>query len=136
MADLSSIKSGDRTIDIFHPGTKQFIGVKVSLVSLDDDRLTSVKRKITDRRLYLEARGKPFKAEEIDENMNNLIFTAMTGWVWGKDANGDPALWEGKVPDFDRRTVYDVFTKASWFRKQINEEIGETESFFDNSKTS
>ena len=143
MVDLSKIKASERTVEILHPGTGEKLGVRVPLVSIDDDRMKAVKRSITDRRLHLEQRGKHFKAEEIEENRNNLLFKAMTGWEWynptgnegdeGYDADAMPDFG-GEVPEFNRRNVVAVFEAMSWFRDQLDEAIGDEKAFFDNSK--
>jgi len=138
--DLSQIKTGDRTIEILHPATGEKLGVRVNLVSIDDERLTKAKRVITDRRLYLEARGKVFKAEEIEENKINLLFAAMTGWEWyAQQATDDtPAIdaptFHGEIPEFNRRNVNAVLYELAWFNDQVNEAIGETKAFFEPSK--
>lgn len=144
MADLASIQTNDRTIEITHPGSGERIGVRVSLMHIDDERLAKIKRNITDRRLYLEARGKTFKAEEIEENKNNLLFGAMTGWEWynptgkpddeGYDAEAAPSFEGDDQPEFNRKTVTAVLTKLVWFSDQVNEAVGDTKAFFNPSK--
>jgi hypothetical protein len=143
MADLSQIKSGDRIIEINNPATGEPIGVRVNVMSIDDDRMQKVKRRITDERLRLEQRGKVFKAEEIEENRNNILFTAMIGWEWynptGKsgDKGYDPdaqATFGDDIPAFDRRSVITVFNALPWFADQVNEAVGDTKAFFSNSK--
>jgi len=134
MADIGKIKSSDREIIILHPGTKEPIGITVMVMHIDDPRLKKVKRRITDERLRLDQRGKNFKAEEIEDNKNNILFNAMTGWEFGKDPNGDQATFNGDIPEFNRRNVVQVLDELPWFADQINEAIGETEAFFNNSK--
>lgn len=145
MADIASIKSADRTIEIVHPATGAAIGVRINLVSIDDERLAKLRRSITDRRLALEQRRKTFKAEDIEANVIDICFTAMLGWEWynptgkagdeGYDA--DAALtWQGSVPDFTRKNVAAILSDEgmSWFKDQINEAISETKDFFKASK--
>jgi hypothetical protein len=147
MTDISTIKTTDRVIDILHPGTGDKLGIRVCVVSIDDDRLTKAKRAITDRRLHLEARAKNFKAEELEENKNNLLLAAIIGWEWYaqdevKDDNGkvitearERPSFNGEVPEFNRRNVLAVISDLPWFATQINEAIGETDTFFSNSKS-
>jgi len=131
MTDISAIKSAERMVEIVHPATKEPLEIRVTLMSLDDERMKKIKRSITDRRLHLEARGKHFKADEIEDNRNALAFSAMTGWEWyGKDVS-----FKGKKPDFNRASVYAVFDELNWFRDQIETEISETKDFFAVSET-
>jgi hypothetical protein len=135
MTDISAIKTGERTIEIVHPATGEELGIRVSMVALEDERMKKLKRSILDRRLHLEARGKNFKAEEIDENRNALLFNAMTGWEWYeiKDEREQPKF-KNKVPEFNRRDVYEVFDALPWFRNQIDEAVGDEKAFFGRSK--
>lgn len=146
MTDIATIKTTDRTIEILHPATGEKLGIRCTIVSVDDERLTKVKRDITNRRLYLEQRGKTFKAEEIEENKSNLLFAATTDWQWyAQDAvlddNGkvitearDKPTFNGEAPDFNRKNFNAVIASLPWFGDQINEAVGETKAFFDNSK--
>lgn len=139
--DLSQIKTGDRKIEILHPAHGDRVGIGVSLMSIDDERMSKVKRQITDRRMYLEARGKTFKAEELEENKITILTTAITGWDWYNptgtegDKDYDPdgqATWNGEVPEFTRKNVTAILSdpKAVWLQDQINEAVGETKAFF------
>lgn len=141
MADLSEIKSIERTLDIAHPGTGAPIGVKVSVVAITDERMKRLKTSIEDRRLKLGAKGKTFTSEEIDENRSRIAFTAMTGWTWEPEdtyENVDGVMtltrtkptFHNEMPEFNQRLVFAVFSEYPWFRTQIEEEISETERFF------
>lgn len=132
--DLSEIKSGEIVHRMVHPGNGKDLGIIVTLVSLDDPRVLKVKRRVTDRRLHLEARGKSFKAEELDENMNNVVFACMTGWSWENDEDGEPALFHGKKPEFNSAVVNMVFTELPWFLSQIREVLNEDKDFYKASK--
>lgn len=129
--DIAKRKPTERTIEIFDPAIEDFkTGIKVTLMSLADDRMKTIKRQIQDTRLRLEQKNKSFKAEEIDANRNNLAFKAMIAWEWGKDSNGEPALFNGEVPEFTQRNIMAVFEEAPWFRDQIEIAISEEKDFF------
>jgi len=125
MTDISAIKPVERTVEIKHPGGGALLGIRVKLMSIDDERMQRARRKIEDRRLHLAKRNKTFTADEIDENKNFVYFTAMTGWEWYDDAT-----FHDEIPEFNQRNVYAVFTELPWFRDQIENELGETEAFF------
>lgn len=123
--DLASLTpASEILINIKHPATGEPIGVTVSIMSIDDERMKPIKRQIQDRKLKLEQRGKNFKAEEIEENGFDLAFRAMLGWDWGDNT------FEGKKPEFSKAFAYVVFAKLSWFHNQIMEAISEEKSFF------
>lgn len=123
--DISSIKPAERLIEIVHPGTEEPLGIKVSLVSLSDERTAKVRRKIQDERIRLEMRRQFFKAEDIEENEDTLLFNAMTGWHWEGDVT-----FEGQKPDFNVANVKKVFKHFPWFKQQIMEAVGEEKAFF------
>lgn len=139
MANIAEIKPAPRALEVRHPGTGRPIGVRLTLVSLDDERLAKVRRGIQDKRLYLEARGKTFKSEEIESNRLSILTTAITDWEWynptgksgddGYDAEAMPEF-NGDVPEFNLRNVREVVSTLTWIGDQVNEALGETESFF------
>ena len=72
--DLASLTpASEILINIKHPATGEPIGVTVSIMSIDDERMKPIKRQIQDRKLKLEQRGKNFKAEEIEENGFDIV---------------------------------------------------------------
>lgn len=123
--DLSKIKSSERIIEIVSPKDGSELGVRVTLVSLNDPKLTKIKRKIQDERIRLQSRGKDFKAEDIEDNKNTLIFNAVTGWDWSKDAT-----FHGEKPQFNLTNFNNVTKELPWFRDQIEKAFEDEEAFF------
>lgn len=142
--ELTNLKPTDRTIEIVSPVSGQPIGVRVRVMSIEDDRLKRIKRQITDDSLKLQAKNKAFKAEELEQNANKLMFGGTLGWEWynptgeegdeGYDAEQMP-VFKGEQPEYNQKNFVAVVTELPWFGEQIQEAIGETKSFFDNSKT-
>ena len=130
MVDLSTIKPNDRTIEITNPGTGENLGVRVTVMSYDDDRLKRIRRQLTDKRFADDQKRKPLKSEQVEENGNMLLFSAMTGWEWYDDAT-----FSGDVPDFNRKNVFAVFDALPWFRAQVDTAVADEEAFFINSKS-
>lgn len=140
--DISTLKPTERVVKIVHPSTGKELGISVVLMSVDDPRMAKVKRRITDRKLQLEARGKTFKTAELEENSNDIVFTAMTGWSWKaedeqKDEKGniikeaiEQPTFRGSIPEFNRKNVFEVFNELEWFRAQLDEELGDSKAFF------
>lgn len=128
--DIAGIKASERIVDIVHPVSGEKLGITISLMSYDDPRMKSVRRRITNRRLQLDARGKHFKAEELEENNHELCFSAMTGWSWDKSPEGDEVTFNGKKPDFNKVNVFAVFEELPWFREQVDQAIADEKAFF------
>jgi len=146
MADISTIKTTDRNIEIVHPAddTKK-LGIMVSLMAISDPRMKRIKRKISDEKLRREAKGKHFKSDDIEENANELLFGAITGWNWYNPTGNvgdegykaaDDATFKGKKPEFNRASVMAVLTEPGmeWFGDQLMDAISEEKSFFANSE--
>jgi hypothetical protein len=141
--ELLDIKTGERTIEIVHPRSKQNVGLRINLVALEDERMTKAKRAIQDRANREAARGREMKQEDIEENSNDLIYRALNGWEWynptGKEGDKDydsdaaPSLNGDKEPEFTRKNVLEMLRtpRLWWIRKQIADAMSDTETFFD-----
>jgi hypothetical protein len=137
--DLSTLVPSERIVEIVSPATKAPLGIRVTIMHIDDSRLKTLKRKLQDERQRREQRGKIISAEMQDENLSELTFATMTGWEWynptgvksdkGYNADKEPKF-DGKVPEFTKANVFAIFDKLPWFRDQIGEAVSETESFF------
>ena len=132
--DIATIKPQERIIEMVFPGTEVPVGIRVTLKSLDDEALKATKRAIRDRATYLEQRGKGFKAIDLEENANTLIFKAMSGWEWYAPEDGEQATFKGEIPDFNKRNVDAVLDEVSWFGAQLAKELDDTAAFFRRSK--
>lgn len=143
MAEISGLKPIERTIDIKHPGTGGPLGVRVRIMSMEDERLKKLKREITDDRFKLESKNKSLKAENVEQNDERLLFAGTLGWEWynptgsegddGYDADATP-VFNGEQPEYNPKNFRDVIRALPWFADQIREEMQEDKAFFANSK--
>lgn len=137
--ELTDIKPTERTVEIAHPATGAPIGVRVTIMSLDDDRLKRIKRNITDESLKLQSKGKAFKVEELERNSKGLLFGATTRWEWynptgsegddGYDADAQ-AKFNGEIPEYNQKNFYAVIDALPWFADQLREELEDAKGFF------
>lgn len=123
--DLSTLKPTEREIEIVHPVTREPFDIKITLMSVTDERLAKLKRKFQDERLRLETKGKGFKAEDIDDNLKMLAFSSIIDWKWEGEAN-----FHGEKPALNRNNAFRIFTELPWFLTQIQEAIGDEDAFF------
>lgn len=126
--DLNSLLPVERIIPILNPGTREELGVYVTVVSLQDERMKEVKRRIQNEKLRLESRGKTMKADDIEENGYELVFAAMVGWEWKNEITFD-----GEKPAFNKANVFKVLKKFPWFFDQLQEAISDESGFFQTS---
>ena len=130
MTDITNIKPEARKIEILHPGTGEEIGVTVEILSVGDPTLKNIKRRITDERIKLESKGKSYKSEDIEDNMDKITIGAIVGWDW----HGDITLKGEKNPEATPKNIKHIFEEAPWFRAQVIEAINDESAFFKTSK--
>lgn len=123
--DLANLKPVERMIDILHPSTGEKIGVSVTVLSINDEKMAAAKRRIQNKKLELERRGKTFKADDLEENEMELLTTAITGWNWEGDVD-----FHGEKPVFNEKNVKAVLKELTWFKQQIMEAVGDEKAFF------
>jgi hypothetical protein len=133
MADLSTIKPVERDVAILDPENDAPIGLTISLMSIDDERMKAAKRHINDRAIQLERRGKTFMSEDIDNNLITLAFKACTGWRWHEDHEGVMGSWNGEQLEWNKANFTTVMGLA-WIEKQVTRAISDDTSFFKRSK--
>lgn len=137
--DIGNIKPTERTVEIKHPGTGQPLGVRVTVMSINDDRLSRQKRAFRDEANRLASKGKYMKADQEEENSNMLLFAATTGWTWynptgeegdaGYDADAMPQF-NGGQPEYNQRNFFEVVRNLPWFGAQLIAEIDDEKGFF------
>lgn len=123
--DLANLKPVERLIDILHPSTGEKIGVSVTVLSINDEKMAAAKRRIQNKKLELDRRGKTFKADDLEENEMELLTTAITGWNWEGDVD-----FHGEKPAFNEKNVKAVLKELTWFKQQIMEAVGDEKAFF------
>ncbi len=123
--DLANLKPVERMIDILHPSTGEKIGVSVTVLSINDEKMAAAKRRIQNKKLELDRRGKTFKVDDLEENEMELLTTAITGWNWEGDVD-----FHGEKPAFNEKNVKAVLKELTWFKQQIMEAVGDEKAFF------
>lgn len=132
--DISKIKPQTQTVEITHPATKQPIGIRVVLRSLQDEELKAMRRSQEDKAFARESKNKAIKADQFHEDLNQTIFRSIVSWEFYK-AKGEKtsASWKGnEKPDLNRKTVHEMLEELEWFKEQLSEVLSETEGFFTN----
>ena len=121
--DISTLNYKECVVEILQPKTKEGLGIFVTLVSLEDDKMSALKREIINRNISLEKRNKNLKAEDIEENEFLILQNAITGWEW-RDSD-----FHGEKPVLTPKNLRQVFKELPWFKRQIMEVIGDETRF-------
>lgn len=127
--DISNIVATSYEFELKHPVSGAGLGIFLSLKSTDHEDVKRLEHSIQNRALQLRARGKTFTSDIIQKNTSDFFVSVISGWRWEKGADGEPALWKGKKPEFTPENVREV-TALSWVQEQIDTEIGEKANFF------
>ena len=122
--DISTLTPNERIIEIKHPATDENLGIRVTIVSLDDDKTKQIRRQFINKRLELEKKGKSFRADDIEENEVDLLIASMTGWDWYD------AEFHGEKLEFTTHNIKKVFRELPWFKKQVSEAVSDEKAFF------
>lgn len=131
--DISKLVLSERMVEILHPVTELPIGIRLTLVHLDDPSLKKLKRSIADKAARLAQRGKIVKSEEDEDDFYELCFQSIKGWEWYNptgqkgdkdfDEKAQPDYNGDKAPVFSKKLLLEIFEKQSWFVKQVSKEI-------------
>lgn len=122
--DIASIQPGERAVEITHPASGEPLGIKVSVISINDERMTKITRTLTNRGLELRKKNKTPSAEDVENNQIALLQGAVVDWNWGDNK------FHGSVPEFTPENVRKVLTELKWFRAQLDEALGDERGFF------
>ena len=126
--EISTLKPSDRIIEIKHPADEnKNLGIRVTIISLSDEKMKSIRRRFINRRIELEKRGKNFKADDIEDNEIEILVASITGWEWYGDIE-----FNGSKPEFNEANVRKILNDFEWFKNQIAEAVGDEKAFFQN----
>lgn len=134
MSDLSEIGAPESELDLKYLG--ETIGLKLFLRSPDDPAIRTAMRRIEGRMTRLYARKLVSQTKERDEKSpapdaaleddssdiewgelnyqqrEARALAAVTGWEWGKDAQGEDATWRKERPEFDAKILAEMIEAA------------------------
>lgn len=130
MSNIAEIKPVEKVCEIRHPGTEEKIGLSFTLMSLSDDRMSAVKRSLSDRNLAKRQRNKHITTAEIEGNRKELLFRAATGWNWGENEQGEQADFNGEQLEFTQKNVMLIFNTLPFVVDQLDEFLGVEKDFF------
>lgn len=124
--DISTLIPVERIIEIKHPVKDENLGIRVNIISLNDEKMKQIRRKFINKRIELEKKGKSFRADDIESNEIDLLVACITGWDW----YGEDITFNGSKPDFNEANVRNVLNTFGWFKDQISEAVGDEKAFF------
>lgn len=128
---LGSIAIVTSSLVITHPRTGDPIGLKLELQSMESPAMKAIQRQITDEAQRLRIRGKFIKADEIDNNSNELYITAIVDWEWSKGSDGQPLTLDGDPkPPCNIVNKKTLIERVPGITSQIDDALGQQNRFF------
>lgn len=131
--DVTGIKPIERDVEIINPETGAPLGIRLTMISMDDPRMKQLMREITDQAQKLARRNKNFNSEQLEQNTNAIMYRSTLGWTWynpeGDDADTAPTLDGESNPPFNKQNYYRMLDMP-WFKRQLNDELEDTNAFF------
>lgn len=141
--DLDSLDTGTACdkgaeIELKHPTTSEGLGLFVTILGKDSQVFREHVKQDVNARIRREAlaskRGKdvpPPTAEEAEEKATELLVICTLGW---RQRNEDGSFketitYKGEELSFNVPNAKTVYTNLLWFRRQVDEAIGDLENF-------
>lgn len=145
LADLDTAKASDKgaEIELLHPTKQTPLGIFVTVLGKDSEVFKSqVKSDINAavrKEAFAKRRGKhvdPMTAEEAEEKAIELLVLCTLGWrSETKDEKGEVVANEPTITlgseklSFSIINAKRVYSDFIWFRRQIDDAIGDLENF-------
>lgn len=127
--DLLSIRPDSIEIEIVHPGTRQPLGLVLTCVSLEDERVKEIERTLKNK--ALRGGRNSVTAEKLDENTLLVLATTIKSWNWPESLTlGD--LSNPECNSANKKKLVSI----PWIASQIDVALGDESAFFTKSAVS
>lgn len=141
--DLDSLDTGaacdkGAEIELKHPTTSEPLGLFVTILGKDSQVFREHVKQDVNARIRREAlaskRGKdvaPPTAEEAEDKATELLVICTLGWRQRNEDGTfkDTITYKGEELAFNVPNAKTVYTNLLWFRRQVDEAIGDLENF-------
>lgn len=141
--DLDSLDTGaacdkGAEIELKHPTTNEPLGLFVTILGKDSQVFREHVKQDVNARIRREAlaskRGKdvaPPTAEEAEDKATELLVICTLAWRQRNEDGSfkDTITYKGEELSFNVPNAKTVYTNLLWFRRQVDEAIGDLENF-------
>jgi hypothetical protein len=126
---FSMIPQGSQPCKIVNPADGTETGFVVYVQSINSPAVKAVTKRIENARLKKQARGQNFTADEIRQNVIEIMKVAVTGWDWGKDPNGVQSSAGGEQLPFNPGNLVRI-AEVDQITAQIDTFMSDDSRFF------
>lgn len=124
--DISNINANPRDIEIYHPGTREPIGLTITVLPVYHKQVKKAQRERFNKAANDRRPNKKHTLEQIEESNDALLAAAVGGWEWEGDTT-----FEGEKPECTEDNVRRVFKALPWVKAQVKDEFDQYEAFFE-----
>jgi hypothetical protein len=131
LADLDTVSKANEGFDVplFHPGTKEDLGITIRILGRDSERFQEVSRRQQRRRTAKLSKGgfRPGKAgssltpEELEAGTIELLAECTVGW--------SPITIKGEDVPFSLENAKMLYKDYPWIREQVDDAMDDRANF-------
>ncbi|NHK29194.1 hypothetical protein FF098_014835 [Parvularcula flava] len=132
--DLSAIEPSPYWYEVKNPATGKPIGLSLLICDPTDPDYEAVES--AHNKVFTSAArdGVEVKEDEIEDMTRSKFAARIKEFKWGKGADGKPASWNGKTPDYSHATAKDMLTR-DWLYRQVMQACSKEALFFQGQNT-
>ncbi len=126
LANLDTVKGANEgfSVSIYHPGTNDDLGIKITVLGKDADEFIKLSRaQLKKRRDKLVKSGfrSDIPIEEIEQDDTRLLAAMTKAW--------EGVIIDGKPVECNTENAIMVYERWPWIREQVNVAIGDRANF-------
>lgn len=125
MLNLAEIKPQTHSHEVTKPGSAEPIGLRLELVSMNDERTKAARRSLENKHLHRRQRNKSLTADELHKDRVETVVGAVVGWTWHSGLS-----WNDEELEFTKPNLRTVLEALPWLVDQLDEAIGDEANFF------
>ena len=145
LSAIDTVKGSNEGFDvqIYHPGTKEDLGIVISVLGKDSGEFQRISRAQSKKRMAKMQKGGfrgtvPIPVEEVESDGIELLAACSTGWKTFavKNKKGDieeaekpTILLDGKEFEFSIENAGILYERFPWIKEQVDVAIGDRANF-------
>ena len=131
LAEMDTVEGSNKGFDVelFHPKTKEDLGIIIHILGRDSDKFLEVSRAQQKRRLNKMSKfggarspGRVVTPEEVEKDSIELLAECTTGW-------SDTLMVDGAKLPFSVENAKAVYRRFPWIREQVDEAMDDRANF-------
>jgi len=123
------------TLNVVDPATDKPTGISIVIRSAFSEVGKQLLRKHSNSNIERRNRGKPMKAEQLEEQAIEKAASYVVSWDWGVDPETkEPNTYDGEVPVYSMKAAAKIMREQGWLFGQVVEAAEDIANFTKGSK--